>query len=393
VAFLGIMRVELMMAHRHISRRWKQSLLVLVSITLGVAAVIVFLSVTNGFQADLTDRVLELTSHLMVVPLNGPSFENPKELISHIMQIPGVAMAAPGLFTQGLVTFGRVTRSVQIRGILPEAELEISPALSKLSTGELGDFNSNQVILGKGVGNWLGTDIGDWVWITFPSRRTEAFEVIAQFDSGIAEYDDSFAYLCLEDVQKLLNTPQAIGELRVQLQDPFQAELVARRVRESYMDIDTITWRELNRSLFDALILEKRVFALVLFLMLVVAGFGIANVIGMHVVQHQKDIAILSTMGLSLRRIRYTFVLQGVFLGIIGALFGCVLGLVVSWAIDAFGLPLPGDLYPVDEVPVQIRLADILFALLGGIGVSIVASFLPARRISASLPAEVLRHG
>lgn len=381
------------MAHRHIIRRWKQSLLVLVSITLGVAAVIVFLSVTNGFQADLTERVLGLTSHIVVVPLGGLSFEDPKQLISAVLQTPGVAMAAPGLFTQGLVTFEGVTKSVQIRGILPDAELKISPALSKLSADNVGDFHSNQVILGKGVAHWLGTAIGDWVWITFPSRRTEAFEVVAQFDSGIAQYDDSFAYLCLEDVQRLLNRPQAIGEIRVQLIDPFQAELVAQELRDISMDIDTVTWRELNRSLFDALVLEKRVFALVLFLMLVVAGFGIANVIGMHVVQHQKDIAILSTMGLPLRRIRYTFVLQGVFLGIIGALFGCVLGLLLSWAIDVFGLPLPGDLYPVNEVPVQIRLTDILFALLGGIGVSIVASFFPARRISASLPAEVLRHG
>ena len=125
--------------------------------------------------------------------------------------------------------------------------------------------------------------------------------------------------------------------------------------------------------------------------MLVVAGFGIANVLGMHVMQRRRDIAILSTMGLSLRRIRYIFVLQGAFLGIVGSLLGCAIGLLLSWGIGVFGLPLPGDLYPVDQVPVQIRVADVIFTMMGGMAISLVASYFPARRISTSAPAEVLR--
>ena len=387
------MRVEFMIAHRHMIRRWRQNLLVLVSITLGVCAVITVLSVTNGFQADLTERILGLTSHLVVVPLGGLTFSDPDQVIDDVLQIPGVVGAAPGIFTQGLVSFGGATKSVQIRGIVPEMELSVSPSLGKMLAGDIEDLHSNQILLGKGVADWLGTVVGDWVWVTFPSRQTGAFQVASLFDSGVAQYDNSFAYLCLEDIQKMNKSPEAVGEIRVQLTDPFQAEPVASLLRDMASEIDTITWRELNRNLFDALVLEKRVFALVLSLMLVVAGFGIANVLGMHVLQRQRDIAILSTMGLSLRRIRYTFVLQGVYLGIVGALIGCALGLLLSCAIDTFGLPLPGDIYPVDQVPVQIRLTDIVFALLGGIGVSVVASYFPARRISTIMPAEVLRRG
>ncbi|NMB45081.1 MAG: ABC transporter permease [Firmicutes bacterium] len=387
------MRVELMIAHRHIIRRWKQSLLVLASITLGVAAVITVLSVTNGFQADLTERVLGLTSHLVVVPMAGPVFGDPDRVMQEIAQIPEIVGAAPGIFTQGLVSFKGSTKSVQIRGIVPEAESLISPALRTLTVGDITEFAPNQVLLGKGVASWLGTTIDDWVWITFPSRQTEAFQVTAVFDSGVAQYDNGFAYLCLEDVQRLLSLSQGVGEIRVQLSDPFRAEAVAEDLRDTDSNIGTITWRELNRNLFDALLLEKRVFALVLSLMLIVAGFGIANVLGMHVWQRQRDIAILSTMGLCLRKIRYAFILQGVFLGIIGALAGCALGILLSWSIDVFGLPLPQDLYPVDAVPVQIRLMDILLAFLGGVTVSALASYFPARRISASMPAEVLRHG
>ncbi|NMB11838.1 MAG: ABC transporter permease [Firmicutes bacterium] len=387
------MRAELMIAHRHIIRRWKQNMLVLVSITLGVSAVITVLSVTNGFQADLTERILGLTSHLVVVPLDGPTFSDPDQVIHDTLLIPGVVGAAPGIFTQGLISFGRATKSAQIRGIVPQAELTISPALGKLLAGDIGELRSGRVLLGKGVADWLGTTVGDWVWITFPSRQTQAFEVAALFDSGVAQYDSSFSYLCLEDIQQLYKSPEAVGEIRVQLADPFQAEPIANQLRNTSGEIDTITWRELNRNLFDALVLEKRVFALVLSLMLVVAGFGIANVLGMHVLQRQRDIAILSTMGLSLRRIRHAFVLQGVCLGVLGALVGCALGLILSGAIDTFGLPLPGDLYPVDQVPVEVRLTDVIFALLGGIGVSVIASYFPARRISATMPAEVLRRG
>lgn len=382
-----------MIAYKHIIRRWKQSLLVLVSVTLGVAAVVTVLSVTNGFQADLTDRVLGLTSHLVILPLREAVFDEPERVIEDILTFPGVAGVAPGFFTQGLLTFGGATKSVEIRGIMPEAELAISPVLGNLAAGNLTDFRSQQVILGKGVAHWLGAIVGDFVWITFPSRQTEVFEVAGLFDSGVAQYDNSFTYLYLEDVQRLLNLPHAVGEIRVQLSDPFQAEPLAKDLQTANPVLSTVTWRELNRSLFDALILEKRVFALVLSLMLVVAGFGIANVLGMHVVQRQRDIAILSSMGLSLRRIRSAFALQGVFLGLVGALAGCAIGLILSWSIDTFGLPLPGDLYPVEDVPVQIKIADLVFAVLGGIGVSVLASYFPARRISSNMPVEVLRHG
>ncbi len=382
-----------MVAHRHVARRWKQSLALLISITLGVAAVITVLSVTNGFQSDLTERILGLTSHLVILPLVEPYFPEPDQTLEEILKVPGVMGAAPGLFTQGLLTRKGVAKSVQVRGIVPQAEVGISPALGRLSAGNLGDLRPSKVLLGAGVADWLDALVGDEVWITFPSSKTGVFQVVAIFDSGVAQYDNNFAYLCLSEVQELLALSNAVGEIRVALEDPFLAESVADSVRNANPSLETVTWRELNRNLFDALVLEKRVFALVLSLMLVVAGFGIANVLGMHVMQRRRDIAILSTMGLSLRRIRYIFVLQGAFLGIVGSLLGCAIGLLLSWGIGVFGLPLPGDLYPVDQVPVQIRVADVIFTMMGGMAISLVASYFPARRISTSAPAEVLRYG
>ena len=382
-----------MVAHRHVARRWKQSLALLISITLGVAAVITVLSVTNGFQSDLTERILGLTSHLVILPLVEPYFPEPDQTLEEILKVPGVMGAAPGLFTQGLLTRKGVAKSVQVRGIVPQAEVGISPALGRLSAGNLGDLRPSKVLLGAGVADWLDALVGDEVWITFPSSKTGVFQVVAIFDSGVAQYDNNFAYLCLSEVQELLALSNAVGEIRVALEDPFLAESVADSVRNANPSLETVTWRELNRNLFDALVLEKRVFALVLSLMLVVAGFGIANVLGMHVMQRRRDIAILSTMGLSLRRIRYIFVLQGAFLGIVGSLLGGAIGLLLSWGIGVFGLPLPGDLYPVDQVPVQIRVADVIFTMMGGMAISLVASYFPARRISTSAPAEVLRYG
>lgn len=393
VAIFESMRVEFMVAHGHITRRWRQSLAALVSIVLGVAALITVLSVTNGFQADLADRVVGLTSHMVVLPLTELSFLEPQEILSTLGESPLVLGAAPGLSTQALLSFGNLTRSVQIRGIVPEAEGEISPALRKLTVGSLDRLTIGSTLLGVDLADWLGCTLDDEIWITFPSGQTRRFRVAGIFDSGVAQYDDSFAYLSLFDVQEVLALPNGVGEIRVRLLDAFSADEVAERLRTSYRNIEIVTWRELNRSLFDALVLEKRVFAFVLLLMLVVAGFGIANVMGMHVLERQRDIAILSTIGLSLRRIRYTFVLEGAFFGVVGSLAGCALGLVLSWLIGVFGLPLPGDLYPVDQVPVQIRGADIALALFGGVIVSLLASYFPARRISTATPVEVLRHG
>ena len=387
------MWVEFMVAHRHVTRRWRQSLALLISITLGVSAVVTVLSVTNGFQADLTRRVLGLTSHIVVLPLTGPYFEELDQTLAKILQTPEVLQAAPGLSTQGLLTYMDGAKSVEIRGIEPGVEVGVSPILGKLPLGTVEDLELDTVLLGHGVADWLGVALGDQVLITFPRGQSGTFQVVGLFDSGVAQYDNSFVYVHLPKMQELLDLPQGVGEIRVALKNPFLADSIAENLRDADPNIETVTWRELNRNLFDALVLEKRVFALVLSLMLVVAGFGIANVLGMHVMQRQRDIAILSTMGLAIRRIRYIFILQGVFLGIVGAMMGGALGLVFAWAIDTFGLPLPGDIYPVDQVPVEVRLLDVVLTMVGGVAISLIASYFPARRISDSAPAEVLRYG
>lgn len=354
---------------------------------------ITVLSVTNGFQADLTRRVLGLTSHIVALPLTGPYFEKPVETIAQILQTREVLAAAPGLSTQGLLIYMDGAKSVQIRGVDPKAEVGVSPVLGELPLGTMEDLGLGTVLLGHAVASWLGVTLGDEVRLTFPRGESSTFRVVGVFDSGVAQYDNSFVYICLSQMQELLELPQGVGEIRIALKDPFLADSIAESLRGPDLNLETITWRELNRSLFDALVLEKRVFALVLSLMLVVAGFGIANALGMHVMQRQRDIAILSTMGLSVKRIRYIFILQGVLLGIVGAVMGGALGLAITWSIHTFGLPLPGDIYPVDQVPVEVRLLDVILTMAGAVVISLVASYFPARRISASAPAEVLRYG
>lgn len=391
----GILEAEIFIARRHLSGRWKQNFLVTAGIALAVAAIIVFLSVANGFQADLTQRVLGLTSHIVIIPTTGPTFTDPDLVLEQLKNVGGLSAAGTSvsLFSQGLVSANGLVKSVQMRGVRLKDELVVSPTLKQIQEEVFEDFAGNTVILGKGVANWLDVAAGDTVTVTLPSKVIQRCQVRAVFDSGVAQYDNSFIYLPLSTLQEFLGKTGEASEIRVRLTEPFLADSAAEKIKESVPDVDAITWRQLNRTLFEGLVLEKRVFSLVLSLMLVIAGFGCANVIGMHIQQRRHDIAILSTMGLALPRIQRVFLLQGCLVGGAGATIGLLLGLVVTWLLSIFGLPLPGDIYPIDTIPVQVRATDVLLAVLGTLGISALSSYVPARRISGTAPVEVLRHG
>lgn len=390
-----VMPVELFVAYRHLRRRIKQNTLILTSITLGVCAVIVFLSIANGFQMDLTERVLGLTSHLVVIPRNGPVFGTAETIATHLDQLEKIDIVgtAPGLLTQGLLVYKQAVRSIQIRGVDPEKETLVSTTLDKLTSGSLADFTQDAVMIGSGIAEWLRAQVGDFVQITFPSQNTARFRIAGVFDSGVAQYDNSFVYLPLETVQRLLAQPGAISEIRLRLADPFEAAQAAEEIKKEIPSVEAITWQQLNRSLFEALVVEKRVYTLVLSLMLVIVGFAIANVVGLHVVQRQRDIAILSTMGLALHRIRRIFVMEGILLGMAGAILGCLVATALTWLIGTIEIPISGSFAPGGYVPVYLSLTDILLAVGLGIGVSVSSSYFPARRISAEMPVEVLRYG
>ncbi|NLK08449.1 MAG: ABC transporter permease [Firmicutes bacterium] len=386
------MRLEYIVAKGHITRRWRQNLALLISVGLGVCAIIAFLSVANGFQKDLTERVLGLTSHVVVLPLHDRFFHSADGDMQSVLLNESVIGAAPSLLTHGLITFQDSSKSIQVKGIVPEAEAHVSPVLRSLPGGSITDLTYHTVLLGRGVKEHLHVRIDDVVLVTLPNGTSQSLTVVGFFDSGVLEYDDNYVYAFLPQIQDVLNLKQQFGEIRVAVKDPLSVDAVKAELHSANPNLAPVTWKELNRNLFDALVLEKRVFAFALSLLLVVAGFGIANVLGMHVMQRRKDIAILSTMGLSLRRIRLVFILQAVFLGIVGVGAGGVMGLLISKLIDMFGLPLPGDMYPVTEVPVHIKTIDVCLTVLGGLAICLIAGYIPARRISSTSPGEVLSY-
>ncbi len=386
---------ELMLVQRHLQGRWKQNVLVTAGIALAVAALVIVMSVANGFHQDLTERVLGLTAHVIIVPAAGSVLSEPDSVIARTKQMPELEALghSASLFTQGLLSVSEIGKSVQVRGVTLADELAVSPTLGKSAAGDLSSFRDRTIILGSGVAKWLGVAPGDLVTITVLSQGRTDLTVAAVFDSGVAQYDSGFAYLPLATLQRLLGQDGAISEVRIRLADPFTADEAATVIESALPDVNAITWRELNRSLFEGLVMEKRVFGLVLSLMLVIAGFGSANVLTMHILQRRQDIAILSTMGLSLRRIRTVFLLQGGLLSLCGAVIGCGVGLVGAGLIQTFGLPLPGDVYPIDTIPVQVRAWDVVVSVLGAVVIGTASSYVPARRISEAVPVEVLRHG
>jgi lipoprotein-releasing system permease protein len=387
------------------------SLISVSGIALGVAALIVVLSVMNGFQKEVTDRMLSVLAHIEVFDARG-GMPNWQAAEKEAFRNPAVRGAAPFVETQGLLVRDDVMKPSVIRGILPEEEHKVSDVGRQVRQGSLqnlrpGEFN---IVLGYVLARSLGVGIGDKVNMmlaqgqTTPAGwvpRTRSFTVSGIFEAGHYEFDSAMAFVHLQDAERMERLDAPNG-LRLRVADMHQAPLVAEQLKKSMSgDLVMRDWSKLNANWFAAVQTEKRMMFIILTLIIAVAAFNLVSTLVMTVTDKQPDIAILRTLGSSPRSIMKIFMIQGALVGIMGTMAGVGLGVLVALNIDvivpfiehAFGIQfLSKDIYLISEIPSDMRWPDVF--KIGGVSVllAFVATLWPSWSASRVKPAEALRY-
>ncbi|CAM8664111.1 LolE ABC-type transport system, involved in lipoprotein release, permease component [Comamonadaceae bacterium] len=384
----------------------------MLGIALGVAALIIVLSVMNGFQKEVRDRMLGVVSHIEVYAADGQALPNVATTLAQAKENPQVIGAAPFIAAQALIARGEDMKGAIVRGIDPALEPEVSDfaagaqqqALNQLVPSEFG------VVLGGELARSLGVRVGDKVTLVAPSGqvtpagvvpRLKQMNVVGTFDSGHYEYDSALVLVHWEDAARIFRLEGPSG-VRLKLKDLHQAREVADQLARSLSgDLVLRDWTRQNRSWFAAVQVEKRMMFIILTLIVAVAAFNLVSTLVMTVTDKRADIAILRTLGASPGSIMGIFVVQGAMVGVIGTLAGLLLGLGVAFNIDvivpaleqALGASfLPKDIYLISRMPSEPQQSDILPITVISLLMAFVATLYPSWRASRVNPAEALRY-
>ena len=379
-------------------------------IALGVAALIVVLSVMNGFQKEVRDRMLSVLSHIEITSPNGLSDWEPiAETLAKQAHVLGVA---PMVSSQGLLSRAESMRGVVLRGVDPALEGRVSDLPKQLIVGSISDLKSGQfgVVLGTQLAGTLGIRVGDRVNLLVPEGdltpagmmpRMRALQVVGMVDSGHYEYDSTLAVMHWKDAAALLRMTDPTG-LRVKVDDMQKAPEIAVRLAQVVPQALWVSdWSRSNRNWFAAVQTEKKMMFIILTLIIAVAAFNLVSTLVMTVTDKQADIAILRTMGASAGLVQRIFLVQGLAIGLLGSLLGVGFGLLIALNIDVI-VPfietlfrvqfLPRDIYFISQLPSDVRLDDVLKVGIMAFVLSILATIYPSRRAAQVKPAEALRY-
>jgi len=384
----------------------------MLGIGLGVAALIIVLSVMNGFQREVRDRMLGVVSHIEVYAADGGALPDWQATLAQVKTHPAVVGAAPFVAAQALLARGDDMKGVLVRGIDPVLEPQVSDlqsdmqaqALSRLQPGLFG------VVLGRDLAQHLGAQPGELVTLVSPSGqltpagvvpRMKQMAMLGVFSSGHYEYDSSLVLMHMEDAARMFRLEGPSG-VRVKLRDLHQAREVAGALQAQLgAGFHVRDWTQQNRTWFAAVQVEKRMMFIILTLIVAVAAFNLVSTLVMTVTDKRADIAILRTLGASPRSIMGIFVVQGAAVGVMGTLGGLALGLLVAFNIDVI-VPalehlfnatfLPQDIYLISRMPSEPLASDIVPIAVISLVLAFVATLYPSWRASRVNPAEALRY-
>jgi lipoprotein-releasing system permease protein len=384
----------------------------MLGIALGVAALIIVLSVMNGFQKEVRDRMLGVVSHIEVFAPGGQALPDVNLTMQQARANPEVVGVAPFIAGQALIARGDDMKGALVRGIDPAREPEVSDVATGAQSAVLAKLvpGAFDVVLGVELANSLGVQTGDKVTLVSPGGqvtpagvvpRLKQMTVVGTFDSGHYEYDSSLVFVHWEDAAKLFRLEGPTG-IRLKLKDLHQAREVAEQLSRTLSgDLLLRDWTRQNRTWFAAVQVEKRMMFIILTLIVAVAAFNLVSTLVMTVTDKRADIAILRTLGASPASIMGIFVVQGAMVGVLGTLAGLVLGLGVAFNIDVI-VPaleqlfhasfLPKDIYLISRMPSDPQQSDIVPIAVIALAMAFVATLYPSWRASRVNPAEALRY-
>lgn len=387
------------------------SLISVLGITAGVMAPIIVLSVMNGFQKDVRDRMLSVLSHIEVFDATGalPDWQATAREAFMDKEVKG---AAPYVAGQAMITRDDTVRGVVVRGVLPQEEPKVSDVASQVRQGSFNDLRPGEfnIVLGSELARSLGVMLGDKITLIAPQGqvtpagvipRLKQFNVVGIFEAGHYEYDSTLAFIHLDDAMKLFKLPAPSG-LRLKVEDMQRAPQVAMDLSRILTgDVLIRDWSRQNRNWFAAVQVEKRMMFVILTIILIVAAINLVSTLVMTVTDKQADIAILRTLGAAPASIMKIFVIQGAVVGLFGTFLGVAVGMTISLNIDVivpfierlFGVQfLPKDIYLISALPSDLRLPDVLVVAGVAIVMSLVATLYPSWSAARVKPAEALRY-
>lgn len=381
-------------------------------IALGVTALITVLSVMNGFEAELRERILGMTSHATVTGKFG-QLDDWRELDQKLKGYPHVEGAAPFISGQVMINADRRVSGTMLNGILPDYETKVSEVADKMKSGKLTDLVPGQygIVLGLELANYLGVMTGDKITVISPQinstpagivPRMRRFTVVGVFQVGMYEYDRNMALINIDDAAKLFRMDNSVSALRIKLDNLFEAPQITHAMAaDLYGEYQVSDWTLAHSNFFRAIQTEKRVMFIILLLIVAVAAFNIVSTLVMVVTDKRGDIAILKTQGLTSGSIMGIFMVLGSIIGIVGTALGTLGGIVLALNVETI-VPaieklfqvqfMAADVYYISELPSKLVWSDV-YAIAGmAFFLSLLATIYPAWQASRINPAEVLRY-
>ena len=388
----------------------------MLGVALGVAALITILSIMNGFESELRDRILGMEAHVVVTAENGP-LKNWRRFAESAELHPSVVGSAPYIRREAMLTHHENAHGAVIRGIEPVSELNVSVIANKVGMEDLSALQpgSFSVILGRGLAELLRARIGESVTIISPEPartpvgaipRLRRFKVVGIFEAGVHEYDTSMALVHIDDAAKMFRYRDGVTGVRIKVRDPFNAPRIAVDLDNSLSGItmttlDVVDWTENNVNLFRALKTEKIVMFVILALTIAVAAFNLIATLVMVVSEKSSEIAILQTLGMTKKSILTVFLFHGGLIGVVGIVAGTIIGVLLAINVDViigsieqilrFKILSP-DIYYISEIPSELKLRDVAVAVLVAAVLCLLAPLYPALLASRTAPARALRY-
>lgn len=412
------MRWEFLVAGRYFRSRRRPDLSGFISATsfisiggiaIGVAALLFVLSMMNGFEAEVKDRILGTTADVAIFTSGDVGLTDWQSLDSLLQSLPGFVSRAPFVYYKAAISSRLENDGIVVRGILPEEEPKATKIAERMVAGDF-DLNAGpdslpKILLGKGLAQRLGVTLGDSV-LLFSLRgqvflggsvspKVKKFQLSGVFETGMYEYDANLAYIHLAKAQELFDFDGRVTGLQIRLSEPNGAEQYSESLNQFLPSPGyAVSWQEMHKNLFSWMSLEKYAMFVALSLIVAVAAFSIVSSLVMLVLEKKKEIGILAAMGATEKNIRLIFMALGTGLGVLGIFFGNLLGYMLAWLQYQYHIiRLPAEIYFIDFLPVGFKLADFAAVSIAAILLSFLATLYPAKKAS-SLPAvEAIRAG